>query len=231
MRVVLLFVVFILSGCGSITGGPTPTPDPIAGEVTLVSPPQGSVIYASTVYVSGSLAGIDRKSLLVRLMKPDGGVIAQARIEATEGEWGAEIIHGYTGEPTPVTVEVVPAIAAEAGVLAQSQILFGVLSERPEGAFINILTPQDGVEVGGDTVQIMGTASGIEGNTLLVELIGDSGEVIESETIVLMSRYAIDETPWTAALTPGEYRGNAVLQVTGGEVIERLTVLVGESAG
>jgi hypothetical protein len=231
MRVLLLFVVFILCGCGSIIGGPTPTPDPMAGEVTLLSPSQGSVIYASTVYVSGTLAAVEQKSLLVRLIKPDGGVIAQARVEANAGEWRTEIIHGYTGEPTLVTVEVVPAIAAEAGVLAQSDILFGVLSERPEGAFINILTPQDGLEVGGDTVQIMGTASGIEGNTLLVELIGDSGEVIGSETISLTGRYPIDETPWTAALTLGEYRGNAVLQVTGGEVVERLTVLVGESAG
>jgi hypothetical protein len=229
--ILCLLLLVMLSGCGSLIGGPTSTPDRMAGTVILTAPPEGAVIYASALYIAGTLDEVPEKALLVRLVKPDGAIIAQSRIDAVEGEWSTEIIHGYSGEPTPVTVEVVPATAAEAGVLASRSILFGTLSERPEGAFINLITPQDGIEVGGDEVMVMGTASGLEENTLLVELIDSAQTVLDSEAVTLAGRYPIDEIPWSAALMPGEYRGNAVLRVTGGEIEQRITVIVTDNAG
>lgn len=225
----IVLIVLCISACNGL---PASTPDPMAGTVTLDSPPDGAVIYASALGVSGTLADVAAKPLLVRLIKPDGGVIAQARVEAQQGEWSTEIIHGYTGEPTRVTVEVLPAQAVEAGILASSGIIVASLSERPDGAFINVVLPQDGTEIGGDEVLVMGTASGFPQNQLLVELVDSSGIVLDFETVTLRSRYAIDEIPWELSLTPQAYHGNAVVRVSAeGEVLDTIAVIVTDAAG
>lgn len=227
-----LLCVGLLCACGVIDPGPTPTPNPLSGTVTLTAPPEGAVIYASALYVAGTLTDVPAKNLLVQLVDEQQAIIAQAAVNASGSSWSTEIIHGYTGDPAQVTVQVVPAEAPTVGILASTQIVFAPLRERPEGAFVNVLTPEDGVEVGGDEIFVAGTASGIPENSFKVELIGSSGEILASQFILLAGRYPIDEIPWSTTLQPGEYRGNALLKITFPDGTEQISaVIIGASAG
>jgi hypothetical protein len=231
----LAILILTLSACGGL-GGASPTADPMAMTVTLNAPPDGAVIYASALYVAGTLADAPDSGsvpLLIRLRKPDGSVIAQARVETTPGDWSAEMIHDYSGDPTRAVVEVLPAVSGtgEAGVFASSEIVLGKLSERPEGAFITLIAPEDGREIGGDEVQVMGTVSGVSAEALDVTLVDSNAQVLDTQTAVIAGRYPIDEIPWTVSLTPGEYRGNAIITVSGGSLSEQITVIVTDSAG
>ena len=235
VRIFFLLLMLVTVGCGALPGGPTPTPDPLAGTVTLTTPPDGAVIYASALYVAGTLADVPSKTLMVRL-RADDQVLAQARVDAAQGEWSVEIVHGYNGMPTPVTVEVVPFDAPEAGVLASSQVMFASLDDRPEGSFVILLSPEDGREIGGDEVLVSGTASGIPGRTFTVSLTDSNSQTLDTKMVTLSGRHEIDEYPWEVALQTQGYVGNAVIRVTAGddpeaEPLAAISVVMTSAAG
>ncbi|HEX2622065.1 MAG TPA: hypothetical protein VHL11_18035 [Phototrophicaceae bacterium] len=222
----------LLCACGVLNPGPTATPDPLDGKVALISPPAGSVIYASALYIAGTLADVPTKALLVRVVDDNQTVIAQARVDAISGDWSTELIHGYSGDPNPVTVQIVPAIAPDAGVLASSQIVFAPLADRPEGTFVTIATPTDGTELGGDSIPVTGTASGIPENAFMVDLLDSSQQILAHQQITLAGRYPVDEIPWSTTLVPGDYIGNAIIRITLPDGMEQsIAVVITSTAG
>lgn len=230
----LLLVVVGLTGCGVLNPGPTPTPDPLTGTVILTAPPEGAVIYASALYVAGTLTDSPANSLLIRLKEADGSMLAEASTVVVDGAWSLELVHGYdsTTEPLPVTVEVVPAAAPEAGVFASRGILFAPLAERPEGTFVQIITPEQGTEVGGEELPVSGTASGIEGMRFTVDLVDSRGGILSSQVVELAGRYPLDELPWQVVLNPGETTGNAIIRITLPDgTTQNIPVILTEAAG
>jgi hypothetical protein len=227
-----LCLSLFITGCTALSG-PTPTPDPLAGTVSLITPPDGAVIYASALYVAGTLADVPSKALLVRLRTPGDEIIAEARVDAVQGEWSMEIVHGYTGAPTPAVVEVLPFDVPSAEPFSSAQILFAALEDRPEGMFVTLITPEDGREVGGDEVLVSGTASGIPERTFNVTLTNSSGQILDTQPVTLSGRYEIDEYPWEIPLQTQEYEGNAVLSVTtpDGEELAAISVIMSSAAG
>jgi hypothetical protein len=229
---ICILLVWIVTGCAAL-GGPTSTPDPLSGTVTLTTPPEGAVIYASALYVAGTLADVPSKSLLIRLRTPENEIIAESRVDAVQGDWSTEIVHGYTGAPNPVTVEVVPLDAPSAEPFARSQIFFAALEDRPDGMFVTLITPEDGREIGGDDVLVSGTASGIPDRTFNVSLTNSNGQVLDTQTVTLSGRYDIDEYPWEVTLQTQANEGNAVIRITtaDGEELAAISVIMSSAAG
>jgi hypothetical protein len=232
LQIICVGLILFINGCAAL-GGPTPTPDPLAGTVNLTTPPDGAVIYASALYIAGTLADVPSKTLLVRLRTTEAQTIAEVRVDAVQGEWSTEIVHGYTGPPTPVVVEVLPFEVQSAEPFASSQILFAALEDRPEGMFVTLLTPEDGREVGGDEILVSGTASGIPERTFTVTLTNSNGQILDTQTVTLSGRYEIDEYPWETTLQTQDYEGNAVINVTtpDGEQLVAISVIMTSAAG
>ncbi|MBC8099192.1 MAG: hypothetical protein H7Y11_07095 [Armatimonadetes bacterium] len=219
----------LLTACGAATTTTTPV-----ASVTLSAPPDGAVIYASALDVAGVYSGTPPNTRLsVLVVDATGQSIARSSIDATaDAPWSLEVVHGYTGDAQPMTVQV---LAPDGAVLASSTVLFAPLSERPDGAFITLLTPENGRTIGGDAVLVSGTASGIRDNRLTLTLTGDDGSTVATQSVTLAGRYPMDELPWSATLPLGDYTGNAILRATyhdgQREQTESLSVSVTGSAG
>lgn len=204
--VLLSLFAVLISACGASGGD--------SNAVTLTSPVNTSVIYASSVYIAGTANGTG--DLLVQLILPDETVLTETRINNPDGEFSTEVIHGYDGDPSEVLVRVLPAdtdTTEEPTLLAESSILLASIENRPEGAFADVLSPQPGDNVGGDRVEVFGRASGIENREFTVELMSSNGDVIDTQTVTLSSPYAIDDVPWRTELSLNEFTGSALIKV------------------
>lgn len=226
LRLMLLIWPLVLTACAG------PASSPLDGRVTLTGPPDGAVIYASALRVSGTLADVDEKVLLVRLSDPDATVISEASVNAEAGDWAIELVHDYSGEPVEVLVEVLPADAPDAGVMAAASILMAGLEHRPDGAFGDVIFPNQGTAVGGDQIVVTGRASGLPDQTFTVELVASDGTVLDSQTVTLAGPFALDDLPWQVDLSLTDYTGNAVVTVRfSDELTETIAVLVTDAAG
>lgn len=219
----LLSMSLVLTACGG--GG--------SNIVTLSSPANTSVIYASSVYVAGTTNSND--ALLIQLVLLDETILTETRLNNPQGEFSTEIIHGYEGDPGEVLVRVLPADAdptAEQIILAETSILLASIEHRPEGAFADVLTPQAGDNIGGDRIEVTGRASGIENREFTVELVSSNGDVIDTQTVMLSSPYAVDDVPWRAELSLNTFTGSALIKVNFSDDLQvDVPVVISSAAG
>ena len=232
----VLIIPLLLAACGG--GGtdsegftnPTATFEAGAATVNITAPPNGSIIYAEAIRISGDLLG-SPQVFSIHLFTPDEQVIAETSVDAQPGEWQVELVHGYAG--TPTEVEVVAA-SADGTVFDTSTVLLSDVSNRPDGSFATIDLPLDGDTVGGDTIPIQGRASGIEGGQLTLQLVDSANSVIDSETINLLNAFVIDDVPWQADLERGDATGSATIRLLSADEsneFNRVAVTLSEAAG
>lgn len=234
----MLLLAGLLSACATTDSQTsTPTTPPFTSEISVTQPQPGSVIYAETITVTGEVSGDAAQGFVVELLGPEGVVLASSQQEAAPGPWSVELPHTFSGETAPATLRVRPPDAGEGSeVYASIALLIGDIAFRPEGVFAALIVPQDGDTLGGDTLAVEGTASGVE--SLTVELRDAAGDLIEAHTVALHNPYLIDEVPWQVAFERGERTGPAVIRVlavdpSGGEtsLLAEANVLLGEAAG
>jgi hypothetical protein len=235
----LIIMIVFLAACGGgggaeDNGGSTS----FNGEVDIVFPSNGTVIYAEAITVSGTMFGADQQTFTVELIDPDDAVIASADVQTQEGDWSVEIPHNYTGDPSEVTVRAVPSGEVE-GEYDSATILLSNASLRPEGTFGTITAPLEGDVVGGDSILIEGTASGLFENTLIVEMVLPEGTVLAEQILTVNNPYFIDEVPWQAELAfSDDYTGPASIRAyytsadEGSEIdLDQVGVMVEVAAG
>jgi hypothetical protein len=211
-RRVLLFLMalFFLAACApSVVVTPTApvsavTPAP-SSVVNFSYPPEGTIVYADKVYLSGTAQNITTFHL--QLIGTDKNVLARATVQVKDGQWQVEVPHTYMGEPTEVTIFALPADdAAEGSEYGVTTIALAGKTYRPEGTFGQITDPAAGSAVGGDSIQVSGSASGVFENTFTLALM-NGDRVIDQQTVTMINPYFVDDVPWSAELKTNGYTG------------------------
>jgi len=233
----LLMLLSLLSACSSAdndsSNGNSPAPASFSGEVDIIYPTNGTVVYAETLTITGTLFGADSQAITLQLVNPDGEAIAEASITAQTGDWQVELPHGYTGEPTEITIRAIPS-GSDVGAYDSHTIFMADLSFRPEGRFATIRTPSEDSPVGGDSVLVQGTASGLSTNVIFVTLLDANGNPIDEQRVELFNPFFIDEVVWQTELITGGYLGNSQIQIVedgDAEVLTTVRIVIGDSAG
>jgi hypothetical protein len=219
--ILLLWIVVIMAAC---------TPQGKTGTITLESPPDDAIVYSSALTVAGTAQGVNSGGFIVTVTDASGAVIARHNAAERDAAFSFEMIHGYNGEPTPVTLTVSAADAPDDPPYLTRAFTLAGMDHRPEGFYVDILTPQMGDEIGGDEIEVRGRASGLEDRSFTVELVGGDGAVIDSADIVLPPGYVADDLPWQAALDPGDTTGSAIVRVVDSDGTEYALIPVVLSA-
>jgi hypothetical protein len=204
--ILLLWVVVILAACA---------PQGKTGTVTLDSPPDGAIVYSSALTVAGTTQGVNNGGFVAILTDASGAVIARHNAPERDSDFSFEMIHGYSGQPTTVTLTVIAADAPDDPPYLTRSVTLAALAHRPEGVYVDVLTPQMGDEIGGDEFDVRGRSSGLEDRAFMVELVGGDGAVIDAVEVVLPPGYVTDDLPWQAVIDPGEATGSAIVRVIG----------------
>ena len=213
---------------------PTAIPGAFNASVSITHPPDGSILYAESLFVAGTASA--PQTFRVELVDFNGAVIADGIVETAGGGWSLEVPHSYQGDPGEATVRAVP-LDEGSDQYDQSLVLLSPLDERPEGAFGTVTFPAVGAEVGGDVIPVEGRASGLPGNALTIELIGDDGAAIDSQLVILQNPYYVDDLPWSVTISPQDYVGSATIHVyfsppdAETPTVEVIPVVVGSAAG
>ena len=217
-NLILLAALFVLGACGSskspssTTPAPTDIP-PLTGSVSITTPESGSVVYSEVMFVSGTASDLPGNQFTLELVAPDDSIIAQSPVVVgSDGSWSIEIPHGYNGEPIEVIVQAVPENAQPTEIYDAKLIAMAAQSYRPEGTFGSISFPLDGLEIGGDSIEVQGTASGLFEGSFILELDDANGNVIDSHPETTANPYYIDEVPWVSSLATNGYTGAAVIR-------------------
>lgn len=193
-----------------------PSPLPLTGSVVIDNPPDGAIIYSELLYMSGSAQSVPGNQFQIVLTGVDDQTIAQTTVQiGSDNKWKLELPHGYTGDPTEVTVTAranYPGAPADSDY-ADESIVLSSKDHRPEGTFGRITSPDEGSTVGGDMIQVTGTASGVFENQFTVEMLDDKGNSLARQAVALFNPYIIDEMPWTVQLSIGKYLGPAEIRV------------------
>lgn len=209
-------------------------PAPPSPSVSMTSPPDTAVIYASALYAAGTARNVSAFTL--RLTTAAGITLTETQVRpAADGVWSVELVHGHTGDPVAATLAalpVSPAAEGEAGPLARAEVLLAGVEHRPEGAYVDLMTPVDGAEVGGDSLIVEGRVSGWLGGSFTVALVSSFDETLDTRVVEIPDPHVINDLPWAVALSPGEYTGSAVIVVTFADgTRESVAVVVSAAAG
>ena len=234
---ILFAIIAVLSSCGTNFPAETPMPtEPsLIGRVDIASPQLGSIIYAELLFASGSIQGVDAFQLRVETV--DGDVLYDAKITGIDGHWRREIVHGYSGEPIEAVIRAKSANSQVKSVYDEVPILISSLAYREEGIIGKILFPTEQQTVGGDSIQVTGTASSIPDNRLSLMLRYDDG-LLDKQIIALDNPYQIDERVWSADLLTNGYLGEAFIDIAytdpetdSEEVLDTISIIIGSVAG
>jgi len=229
---ILLLPVLLAACAAGDSGQPTPTTAPFTSDVTVVQPQAGTVIYAEAVRVSGTVNGEAAQTLRIVLVDADAEILASSILDAAPGEWSVELPHGYQGEPAAIDLLVQPNGEDTGADYARIPLTFADITHRPDGAFASIRFPSEGDALGGDTVLVEGSVSGVRAIT--VTLLDANDEIIDAREIDLSHEFAVDEVPWQVELSPGGYAGAARVEVLSnddGSVLAAVTVTLDLAAG
>ncbi len=220
----LVLLSLILTGCA---------PQGKTGQITLVSPPDGAIIYSSALTISGTAQGINGGGFIITVSDATGGLLTQKTALERDSAFNYELLHGYSGEPTAVTVRLTAADAPNDPPYATVYVTLASLEHRPEGVYVDISTPGLGDEIGGDVIAVQGRASGLQDPAFSVELVGSDGAVIDSVQITLPPSYIADDLPWSTALSPGATTGSAIIRVMAadGTQLAFVPVILSSAAG
>lgn len=239
-RFIAVFVLLmILTACSSDGGDdsqPSDNPTSFSGEVDIIQPLEGTVIYAESMLIIGTLFGSESETFTLQLVNPDDDIIAETTLTVSRGNWEVEIPHGYTGNPTAITIRAVPE-NFELGAYDSVSIFMADLSFRPEGTFVTVRAPAQDAPVGGDSILIEGSVSGLSTNMLLVALVDAEGSTLAEQTIEVFNPFFIDETLWNVEFALGTYVGEAQIQVSdvaddgSTALLTSVDIVIGDSAG
>lgn len=228
MRVKYLLVcialVLLLAGCA---------PQGKTGSIVLQSPPDGAIIYSSALTVAGTAAGVNSGGFIITVTDETGAVLTRKDAPDRDAPFSYELIHGYSGQPAVVTITLTAADAPEEPPYATTQVMLASLEHRPEGAYLDVLAPLQGEELGGDEITVHGRASGLAAPTFTVELVGSDGAVIASQVVTLPPSYIADDLPWQAMLKPAATTGSALIRISApdGAVLATVPVVLSAAAG
>lgn len=215
-----------------------PTQTILQGNVDITSPLSGAIIYAETIFLSGTASDIPDEGFQIQLLAPDDSVVAEATVQPTDGTWAVEVVHNYTGDPTEVNIIAKSVDANNASTYDIESILLSAIDNRPDGTFGEVTSPTDGMSIGGDTLLISGRGSGFFENTFGLILETPDGELITEIPVTLNNPNFVDDMPWEAEIPRNDFVGNAVIRMVyqdmeSGDVIEldRVEVVVSTVAG
>ena len=220
-RITILVVVIagLISACGAqAPSGDVqviPTQEIIQGQVTIDAPLDGSIIYSDTITIMGSAE--DRAAddgFLLQLLLTDDSVLAEETITPAETDrWSVTLEHGYNGEPSQLLIVAFPIGDTGGQDYALASVVVADEQYRPDGTFGTILSPSPEAVVGGDQIEVIGTASGLFENTLIIALEERDGTLISREIITVNNPNFIDEMLWSADVQTEGYTGNARVRI------------------
>jgi hypothetical protein len=219
MRKLLLAATTLLMAAACSPGTPAapapPTLPPLSGTVEIDFPQDGTVIYAESLYVSGSASGVPDNQFTLKLVNADDQTLNQATVQVDDsGKWQVELVHGVEGEPSEMAIFAVPSYAdAPAGSDYDIRsVVIASKDYRPEGVFGSILAPFEGSSVGGDIIPVNGTVSGVFEGEFTLELTAEDGTLLDSQQVLAMNPNFIDEVPWSAEIATQGYTGQATIR-------------------
>jgi len=205
-------------------------------SVKLDTPAQGTVVYASSLTVSGQTEGVGSAVMVYvepSILTPTFTGYSYAP-EVVDGRFSVDFIPAYDGPPLQMVVRVYGVSDVERETLkAESTFILATVAERPAGMYVDVLTPQPGDEAGGDVIGVSGRASGVVGGVLTVVLVDSNAAVMDTQTVTLQTANLLDDVPWQANLKPGDGKGNAIIRVIGadGTVYQTIPVILSSAAG
>lgn len=215
---ITLIVMALLVACRPAVTTPAAvtlesTAVPLSGSVEIMTPLEGSVIYSELIALSGIASDLPGDSFVLNLTGPDGEHIAGTTLRSGSGSWNIELAHTYSGELLEVTISARPLDPTATTTYTQRTIALAGLNYRPEGMFGSITLPADNSTVGGEFLLVTGTASGVPGHALTIDLIAEDGRVIARTHAQTANPYRIDDMPWTAELPTNGHIGPATIQL------------------
>ena len=184
--------------------------------------------------LSGTASGLPDDRFLLALVSAEGSDIARVTVAVQDGQWQLELLPGYSGVPTEVSIRALATDATITTPYYQRLVLLGSLKYRPEGRFAQITggIAADG-SAGGESLQISGRSSGLADGELRLQLLNTDRAVISETSIATHNPYLLDEMPWTADIDTESYTGPARLQLVdpGGEMLDSRPVTLDTAAG
>ena len=244
----ILSLMLLLSACAgaanTTNNTPVPTIPVLVGQADILTPATGSIIYSETLTISGTANDLPPEGFTVRVITAQDDLLAETTLRTADldaGRWSLQIAHGYVGQPTEISVLAAAANPVIPGRYDVSSVLLLPLSERPEGVFGSIRFPASDAVVGGDSIQVEGTLSGVADGRFTLALYERAGDLISEQPVVLDGYTALDEGVWTATVQTNSYVGPAVLRMTtpqqgtnGGEtplMLDELALMLSLAAG
>ena len=214
-RILIILLIAVLAACGAAPDNPSNDPaNPVMqGDVRITFPESGTVIYSEALYIEGTADGLPEDGFILRAVLPDDSILTETTIQPDGNEWSVDMLHNYTGDPTQIILEAIPANGAE-GYYSEQSLIINQLTYRPDGIFGTLLSPTPEMAVGGDLIEVAGTASGIPDNTLTISLTERDGTPISEIEYVIPSPYIIDEVLWITDLPTADFTGLATVTVT-----------------
>jgi hypothetical protein len=210
-----LLIIGLTSACAPNTPAPTPTATTpaLVGSVDIQYPQDGSTIYSELLVVSGTGEGLPGDQFRLVLAGADDSIIAQNTVVVdSDSPWQIEIPHGYSGDPMEVSILALPLDENTAADYDAVQVVISAQANRPQGTFGSITSPAEGANISAGAIEVSGLASGVFENTFTLDLLDNSGTMLNRQIITLNNPYFIDEVPWAATVLTGEYRGAATLK-------------------
>ncbi|MGB7341913.1 MAG: hypothetical protein WBC91_23650 [Phototrophicaceae bacterium] len=214
LKLILITLIISLVACTSNEApDDAPTQEMLQGSVDVTSPVSGSIIYSESVLVRGTASNISEEGFLLEMVAPDDTILGAATVLANDdGTWSVELVHTYAGDPTEVTLVAKSSADSTLDYDIES-IALATLDNRPEGVFGSITSPQDGAQVGGDSILITGRGSGFFENTFGLALVNTEGEVVQEIPVTLDNPNFIDDMIWEVEMLREDFIGNATLQM------------------
>lgn len=213
--VILMLLVFVACTPSDTENNATleATQATLQGTVDIMSPLSGAIIYAETIFLSGTATDVPDEGFQIQLIAPDDSVVAEATVQPTDGQWAVDIVHNYTGDPTEVNIVAKSVDSTNTLTYDIESIVLSTLENRPEGTFGEITSPTDGTSIGGDSLLVSGRGSGFFENNFVLILEAPDGEVIEEIPVTLNNPNFVDDMLWEAEIPRGDFVGNAVIRM------------------
>lgn len=241
----LILTLLFLAACTQATAPPEnsePTQETLQGAVDITFPMSGAIIYSETIILQGTATNIPDDGFQIQLVTPDENVIAEATVQPEDdSSWFVEIVHGFTDDPTEVTIVAKNTDPNSVLDYDIELIALSNLENRPDGVFGSILSPTEGMQVGGDMILVSGRGSGFFEGTFILRLENAEGEVVTEMPVTMQNPNFIDDMLWEAELARNDFIGNGTLYMleediadeNGGEpfIIDSINVVVTSVAG
>jgi hypothetical protein len=221
MRLSLIFamLMMVIAACTPAASDPgtgeltvLSTEAPLPGSVEIEVPENGAIIYAETMFISGTASDLPDGGFQLEVVTASGEQLVETTVQPDDGSWQVELVHGYEGDPMEAQIFALPVDTTIQGEYDVETIAVSSQDNRPEGTFGSIISPGEGVTLGGDSIEVSGTASGLFENTLVVVLEDAEGSVLDEEILTITNPYFIDEMVWSATLETDGYTGEATIR-------------------